>query len=357
MTGWSAGTALRRLRSPDGLADPYRIYREIRRATGSGRPIPRVLHRHRDVRLALEDRTLRSDRVSAILRPLANPDREAAATLEDTLRRIVVFTDPPDHRRLRRLLTHAFTPRTVERARPAITATVDTLLDRLEAGTGAVDLHGELAYPLPAMVLSDLLGIPPDMRDAFRSWAHDLVTVVGSGQLTAALAARADRNAVAMRALVSRLMAGDRTEGLFDAMLSAALDEGRLSLARAYNGSPYLRAHLTAAGITPAMVRAGVDLAGLPFTTKADLRDTSVSGYAAVPSSAICPGARVVRHDGPAHVVAYTRRDIDDWMEMLVRCYRYAGLGPTTGSSRRRDTACGRPASASRRRRNASAPR
>jgi phenylacetate-CoA ligase len=99
------------------------------------------------------------------------------------------------------------------------------------------------------------------------------------------------------------------------------------AVARAYHGSPFLRAHLAAAGITPAMVRSGVELTRLPFTSKADLRDTSVAGYAAVPSSTICRVHASSGTTGRRTVVAYTRRDIDDWMEMLVRCYRYAGLG------------------------------
>jgi len=105
---------------------------------------------------------------------------------------------------------------------------------------------------------------------------------------------------------------------------AAAISE---SVAQAYAGSAHLRARLAAAGITQAEVRAGVELSRLPFTTKADLRDTPVGDYAAVPAREICRVHASSGTTGRRTVVAYTRRDVDDWMEMLVRCYRYAGLG------------------------------
>jgi phenylacetate-CoA ligase len=101
------------------------------------------------------------------------------------------------------------------------------------------------------------------------------------------------------------------------------------AVARAYTFSAHLRARLSAAGITPTMVRAGVEFGRLPFTTKADLREIPLLEYAAVPARSIRRVHASSGTTGTRTVIAYTRRDIDDWMEMFVRCYRYAGVDAT----------------------------
>ncbi|GAA2134203.1 cytochrome P450 [Actinomadura napierensis] len=79
--------------------------------------------------------------------------------------------DPPDHTRLRRLVSKAFTPRLVERLRPRVEALVDELLDGV---SGEVDLISALAYPLPVIVISEMLGVPPRDRDLFKGWSDAL---------------------------------------------------------------------------------------------------------------------------------------------------------------------------------------
>lgn len=228
---WSVGTVLRTLLTPDGLADPYRVYREIRAASDAGRSTGRVLFRHRDVRAALGDRDLRADRVDSILRPLPAEVRATTGPLERTLRDIIVFRDPPDHTRLRRLLTSAFSPRVVSAALPAIAAATDELLDGLDADD-VMDLHGGLTYPLPAIVVAALLGIPAADRDAFRSWALDLVMVVGSGAINPELATTAATSMTRMRELMDRLVSERRARpgpDLLSAMIEAADGGDRLT--------------------------------------------------------------------------------------------------------------------------------
>jgi cytochrome P450 len=240
---WSVTAVVRRLLTAEGLDDPYPIYRQIRAAADAGQPTGRFLFRHADVREALYDRELSSDRVSAILRPLPEPDRAAAGLLERTLRDIIVFTDQPDHRRLRRLLGQAFTPRMVEQARPAIVEMLDELLDKLDTDNDLVDLHASLTYPLPAMVVAALLGIPAEDRDAFRTWALDIVLVVGSGTLTPALAERANRSAAHMRELLARLVrerTGAPGPDLLSAMISAADQGERLRTDELYANALFL---------------------------------------------------------------------------------------------------------------------
>ncbi|MFB9833434.1 cytochrome P450 [Actinoallomurus acaciae] len=79
--------------------------------------------------------------------------------------------DPPEHTRLRRLVSRAFTARLVERLRPRVSAIVDDLLARLD---GEVDLIAGLAHPLPVIVISEMLGVPPEDEERFKDWSDAL---------------------------------------------------------------------------------------------------------------------------------------------------------------------------------------
>jgi cytochrome P450 len=84
----------------------------------------------------------------------------------------MLSSDPPRHRQLRSLVTQAFTPRTVALLEPRITAIVHELLDGV---TGEFDLIDTLAYPLPVIVIAELLGIPQEDRDLFKLWSDAIV--------------------------------------------------------------------------------------------------------------------------------------------------------------------------------------
>jgi len=225
-----AAAAVRRLLTPEGLADPYSIYREIREAQAATEP-SRFLVSFTDVQEAAYDRELSSDRVSSILKPLGPTAREDHELLHDTLRSIVVFLDQPAHGRVRRLLLRAFTSRMVDAQQPAIDRAVAGLLD--EAGRQErPDLVRTLTYPLPAVVVGEMLGIPAEDRDRFQQWALDIVLVVGSGTLTQELAERAERSVAEMRAFMADLVARRRTDpgpDLLSAMIAANEDGDRLS--------------------------------------------------------------------------------------------------------------------------------
>src|SRR5512144_212623 len=81
--------------------------------------------------------------------------------------------DPPDHTRLRKLASKAFTPRAVERLRPRVEQLVDELLDRVEPES--FELIRDFAEPLPVPVIAELLGVPVSDRELFRGWTRDLV--------------------------------------------------------------------------------------------------------------------------------------------------------------------------------------
>jgi len=101
----------------------------------------------------------------------------------------------------------------------------------------------------------------------------------------------------------------------------------RATLERGYAGSPMLRAKLDAAGVVPERVEAAEDLLRLPFTTKAELRDTPLAELAAVPGREIVRVHASSGTTGRRTVCPYTAADVEAWTEMFARCYRYAGVG------------------------------
>jgi cytochrome P450 len=84
-------------------------------------------------------------------------------------------TDPPDHERLRALVSKAFTPRLIERMRPRVQAIADVLLDAVQ-DKGEMDLIDDYAFPLPITVIAELLGVPTEDRNRFREWSDAAVS-------------------------------------------------------------------------------------------------------------------------------------------------------------------------------------
>ena len=105
------------------------------------------------------------------------PDDIADRMITGSDRRSILGLDPPDHTRLRRLVSSAFTVRRIEQLRGRVRELVAGLLDEVaEAGAGGdpVDLIARYAFPLPFMVISELLGMPEGNRDELRSWSHTM---------------------------------------------------------------------------------------------------------------------------------------------------------------------------------------
>jgi cytochrome P450 len=155
---------------PAFRADPYPFYDTMRDyAPAITTPLGLVvLTRYDDVSNAL-----RSNDFSR--------DIEANATLPDGVEpppprrgaKSILNLDPPDHSRLRRLVSKAFTPSAIEALRPGIEQQVDAILDRA-ADAGRIELVDELAFPVPFQVISDLLAIPSDRADEIREWSQVL---------------------------------------------------------------------------------------------------------------------------------------------------------------------------------------
>lgn len=94
--------------------------------------------------------------------------------------RVVLAADPPDHTVLRRLLSRSFTPRAIEERRPMVERICAHLLDDLLAGaeSGPVDFVPTVSWPLPVLVIAEMLGVPRDRLDDFKRWSDGIVDLV-----------------------------------------------------------------------------------------------------------------------------------------------------------------------------------
>ena len=123
-----------------------------------------------------------------LARTIQAPEGERAEVPEELrpISRSIISLDPPDHTRIRKLVQPSFTGRGMEAMRPKIQATVDDLLDRVEADAAArgeapghrhMELVAQFAYPFPVTVISDLLGIPQEDRQQIKGWTEYLLQV------------------------------------------------------------------------------------------------------------------------------------------------------------------------------------
>jgi cytochrome P450 len=151
---------------PAFIADPYPTYHRLRAMAPVWlSPLGFwIVTRYEDAALVLRDRRFGKDYA-------ANVTRRYGPTILDepayaSMARMMLVLDPPDHTRLRGLVTKAFTARRVEAMRPRIAAVVDGLIDRV-AGQGGMDVIADFAHRLPIIVICDMLGIPEEDREQF----------------------------------------------------------------------------------------------------------------------------------------------------------------------------------------------
>jgi len=174
------------LLDPAVLSDPYPLFHRLRTED----PVHWeadlefwALTRYADALYALREDSLLSSAIHDSPRP-------GGVGLSSA--RWFVFLDPPRHTRLRALVHSAFTPQVVEGLRARIQAIVDELLDRA-AEAGRLDLIADLGFPLPAIVIAELLGVPAEDRAQFRAWSADLAAAGGLVRMAADGAERLSR--------------------------------------------------------------------------------------------------------------------------------------------------------------------
>ncbi len=151
---------------PAFIANPYPTYHRLRAAAPVWRsPIGfNVVTRYDDAALVLRDRRFGKGYLENITKRYG-PDIVNEPAFASMSRTMLVL-DPPDHTRLRGLVTKAFTARRVEAMRPQIAAVVDALIDRVYA-QGGMDVIKDFAHRLPIIVICDMLGIPEEDREQF----------------------------------------------------------------------------------------------------------------------------------------------------------------------------------------------
>jgi hypothetical protein len=147
--------------SPAFLADPYPHYRALRAVDPVHFDADRqrwILTRHPDVGMVLRDTD--------------------AFTAEQEMAQSMLVKDPPDHTRLRALVSKAFTPRSVRELTPRIEQIIDDLLDAVRGET-RIELISQFAYPLPITVIAEMLGVDHDRRDFFRDASQKIAVAIG----------------------------------------------------------------------------------------------------------------------------------------------------------------------------------
>ncbi|MDQ6883909.1 MAG: cytochrome P450 [Candidatus Dormibacteraeota bacterium] len=223
--------SLYHLLEPEVLANPYPLYQRLR----SEDPVhwdaflhAWVVTRYADVVAVLQrfsaDRTPTPKQLAAMGMAELSP-------IAQVMVRQMLFLDPPAHTRVRSLAARAFTPRRVERVRAHIQEIVEDLLDEV-AAAGAMDIIADLAYPLPAIVTAEMLGVPPTHRDQLKAWSEDFAEVLGNFQHNPDRVSRLLRSLDDMTAYFRAAVRRDRdhpTKGLIHALATVEVEGDRLS--------------------------------------------------------------------------------------------------------------------------------
>lgn len=219
---------LRVVTDPEVYADPYPLLRELRETA----PVHKlsfadywVLTRYEDCRTALRDPRMGNPEPGDEV-PTLTAERVRSPNEERTF----LFLNPPDHTRLRSLVSRAFTPRRVEGLRAAVEEMTAELLDSL-ADTGGGDLIDQLAFPLPANVISEMVGVPRSDRDWLRPLVSDLAGNLEPNQ-SPEERERAEASGVKVKAYFDDLIDQRRVEprdDLLSALIAASDGEDRLT--------------------------------------------------------------------------------------------------------------------------------
>jgi cytochrome P450 len=181
MTTHTGSLSLFHLLDPDVLANPYPLYAQLRQES----PVLWDRFLHAWVLTRYDDVVEVLGRFGAECTP--TPDRltelgmQRLAPVAEIMVKQMLFMDPPQHRRVRGLASHAFTARRVERLRDHIRDIADGLIDRVVAH-GEMDLMSDFAGPLPAIVSAEMLGLPTQDHEQLKEWSQTFAQILGNFQ-------------------------------------------------------------------------------------------------------------------------------------------------------------------------------
>jgi cytochrome P450 len=281
------------LYGPEFRADPACVFAQMReqdpvlRQPGFDGETPIwFITRHDDVAAVLldDERFVRDPRLALTEEELAW--RNTPAILE-MVENNMLNRDGDDHRRLRRLVTKAFTPKMVERLRPRIQSIADELLDTVEARR-EMDLSAEYAFPLPITVIAELLGVPSNDQDRFREWSDAMITPAFGPDAEAQFFSQMGEFVEYLTAFFAERRADPR-EDLVSALLTARDEDDALTEEEVFGNVMILivAGHETTVGL---IGNAVVNLLGHPDELERVRSDPS-----------LLPGAieEVLRYEGP----------------------------------------------------------
>jgi cytochrome P450 len=202
---------------PAVLADPYPSYARLREQPGLARTdhLGWIVARHASASALLHDRRLGSSPLNtALYSELPDEAQAEVEPFREGMSHNMLLQDAPDHTRLRRLVSQAFTPRRIESLRGAIVEITDDLLAGHQAGDRFDVIH-DLAYRLPARVIASLMGMPWDNLDDLKRWNDDGAEFLGNALTTTdpiGLSRRAGQGFAGMRAYFDELVQRHRAE-------------------------------------------------------------------------------------------------------------------------------------------------
>src|SRR5437868_6872152 len=225
--------SLYRLLAPQMLANPYPLYDRLRtEAPVHWDPFLHawVVTRYADVVTVLHDARFSAQRTPT---PdvLTRMGLAALSPIAQVMVQQMLFMDPPAHTRLRSLAAKAFTPRRVELLKPHIQEIVDSLLDRMQTH-GRMDVIADLAYPLPAIVTAEMLGVPTSDCDQLKAWSADFAEVLGNFQHNPDRASRTLKCVEEMTGYFREAIHEQENqprEGLIKSFMTAEIDGDRLT--------------------------------------------------------------------------------------------------------------------------------
>lgn len=210
---------------PEIIEDPYPLYHRLRAED----PVHQspfgawVLSRYDDILMLLRDPRFGRRGFQELITA-----RFGLAGLGPSM----LLQDPPDHTRMRALVSQAFTPRVIEGLRGRIQQLVDALLDAV-TGYGGMDLIADFAYPLPVSVICEMVGVPAGDRHRFRQWSNDVARSLDAIVLSdPEVVGRASAAGEAMRQYFGDLVAERRRApraDLLSALIAAEEAGDRLS--------------------------------------------------------------------------------------------------------------------------------
>jgi hypothetical protein len=223
------GDPVARLMLPATTVDPYPLYARVRQRGLVRSPLgPFIAADHATVASVLRDRRFSSSPTHQRgYQPPSYPPDDPRSGLPDG---DLLNLDPPDHTRLRRLVSGAFTPRAVADLEPWIREVTVQLLSA-PGGAADFDLIDALAFPLPIAVICHLLGVPAEDQAQFRVWGHDVAASLDP-QTAAAAQARSRASEVALTAYLQDLVRERRAnpdDSILSALIAAEEEGDRLS--------------------------------------------------------------------------------------------------------------------------------